>query len=79
MIRRLRDSSGGERLVDSQPFALRSSSLLSHKSDPRGPLVRALCARAGILLLINQRILPRESKSLDTPLLSYTDLRSINL
>ena len=29
-----------------------------------GPLVRALRARAGILLLINQRILPRGSESI---------------
>ena len=29
-----------------------------------GLLVRALCVRAGILLLINQRILPREPESL---------------
>jgi hypothetical protein len=37
---------------------------LSHKSDPRGRLfVRALRARAGLLLLINQLNLPERLKA----------------
>ena len=45
------------------------SEALSHKSDPSyGPLVRALRAQAGILLLINQRIFHEESESLQSQL-----------